>query len=777
MSHVFLAEELALGRRVVVKVLPAHFAGSVSIERFRREISVAARLQHPHIVPLLAAGEIEGLPYYTMPYIEGQSLRARLARGELPIAETISLLRDVARGLEYAHAKGVAHRDIKPDNVLIAGTSAMITDFGVAKAISEATEHTGLTSSGIAVGTPAYMAPEQAAADPATDYRADIYAFGTMAYEMLAGHAPFAGRSTQAMLAAHMTQTPPDITTLRAATPPALAALVTHCLEKRAADRPQSAGEIASALDQISTTGSQWTSRQSSPTTRPRWIPATLVTAGLAAVAILIALAIRRPSAATSESDAIRSIAVLPFENATRDSALDYLEDGISDHVRDALNAVPGLTVKARGSSRRLLGREPREIGTKLGVGAILQGTVSGSRSRLHVTAELVRAADENALWSSTFDGPLSEVSGVQDTLTRAVAGILHVGAYANSAVAGKRGSRGTSDVEAYNLFLRGRYANDRLQFARAVELLRAAVTRDPGFARAHAYLAMSYANLPASGLSSVDSLTRLAQASVDRALALDSTVAEAYVAASFIQLNEGRFADGARTIQKAVALDPNNADIRAPFALNLAQIGRVQEGLAQARQAAVEDPLSSSALGILGYLLESSGDYAAALTQMKAAIDVEPNNALSHRGLGFLYAFNSRPDSAIAELERAFKLDSMSWGARSNLVFGYAAARRWQDAARQRDISARDTAGNSPHWSQLMAALAFGDYRAAMSALERGIANKEPLFGIISIPCDPLFNPLKSDPRFASLIQRLEARACAPSIKWPIGPPPKPAV
>src|SRR5206468_2638806 len=184
MSRVFVAEEVAFGRRIVVKLLPGELAGSLSIARFRREISMAAQLQHPHIVPLLSAGEMDGLPYYTMPLVEGESLRARLARGELTIAETISILRDVARALEYAHAKGIAHRDIKPDNVLLAGSSAVITDFGVAKAISDATSTTALTSVGIALGTPAYMAPEQAAGDPSTDTRADIYALGVMAYEM-----------------------------------------------------------------------------------------------------------------------------------------------------------------------------------------------------------------------------------------------------------------------------------------------------------------------------------------------------------------------------------------------------------------------------------------------------------------------------------------------------------------------------------------------------------------------------------------------------------------
>jgi serine/threonine-protein kinase len=195
MSHVFVAEDLALGRRVVAKLLPAELSGSVSVARFRREISIAARLQHPHIVPLLSVGEMDGLPYYMMPFVDGESLRARLARGELPIADVITILRDVARALEYAHGKGIAHRDIKPDNVLLVGNSAVITDFGVAKAITDAAEGTGLTSIGIALGTPAYMAPEQAAGDPSTDARADIYALGVMAYEMLAGHAPFAGRS------------------------------------------------------------------------------------------------------------------------------------------------------------------------------------------------------------------------------------------------------------------------------------------------------------------------------------------------------------------------------------------------------------------------------------------------------------------------------------------------------------------------------------------------------------------------------------------------------
>ncbi|MEO7455254.1 MAG: protein kinase [Gemmatimonadaceae bacterium] len=261
MSRVFVATETALGRSVVVKVLPPELTGGVNIDRFRREILLAAKLQHPHIVPVLAAGEMNGIPYYTMPFVEGRSLRARLEEGgALPIGEATSILRDVAKALAYAHERGVVHRDIKPDNVLVTGGAAVVTDFGIAKAISEAKlkgPGETLTQIGTSLGTPAYMAPEQAAADPSTDHRADMYAFGCMAFELLAGRPPFVGKSPQKLLAAQMGQAPETITSLRADTPPALAAMVMRCLEKDADDRPQRAADLLSALDSASTSDQQ----------------------------------------------------------------------------------------------------------------------------------------------------------------------------------------------------------------------------------------------------------------------------------------------------------------------------------------------------------------------------------------------------------------------------------------------------------------------------------------------------------------------------------------
>lgn len=302
MSRVFLARDATLDRAIVIKLLPEDAASSVSAERFKREIAVAARLQHPHIVPLLSAGEVRGLPFFTMPFIEGESLRERLTReGELPIDEAVQILKEVARALAYAHEHGIVHRDIKPDNVLISGGASMVTDFGVAKAVSASasTASTGLTQLGIALGTPAYMAPEQAAGDGTIDHRADLYALGCMAYEILTGQPPFTGRSTQSLLAAHVTELPEPVQKRRASVPPALVAIVMHCLEKRPADRPKNAAEVLRALDAVVVTPpttnayTATDTRLSTPTATGTWLRNPRSIALLAVVALAAVLGAR----------------------------------------------------------------------------------------------------------------------------------------------------------------------------------------------------------------------------------------------------------------------------------------------------------------------------------------------------------------------------------------------------------------------------------------------------------------------------------------------------
>src|SRR4051812_29000500 len=319
MSRVFVAEEASLGRKVVIKVLPPEMAAYVSTERFKREIALAAQLQQANIVPLLSAGDADGLPYYTMPYVDGESLRARLSReGEMPVGEAVGILKEVARALAYAHQRGVVHRDIKPDNILLSGGSAMVTDFGVAKAVyaartlspeqaESANNPEALTSLGMAIGTPAYMAPEQALADPQTDHRADLYAFGVMAYEMLTGHPPFQGRSTQALFAAHTIEKPESLAKRRPNVPAPLAALVMRCLEKRPADRPRSANEIVQALDGIITpTDPHRIAVGQAGSASRRW-------GAVVALITVVAIGAVVRFVTSSRAPADKSIAVLPF--------------------------------------------------------------------------------------------------------------------------------------------------------------------------------------------------------------------------------------------------------------------------------------------------------------------------------------------------------------------------------------------------------------------------------------------------------------------------------
>lgn len=390
MSRVFLAEETALGRKVVVKVLPPEMAESLSAERFKREISLAARLQHPHIVPLLSAGDASGLPWFSMPFVDGESLRARLLReGELPVADAVRVLREIASALAYAHGRGIVHRDIKPENVLVSEGAVMVTDFGVAKALNAATDGNDgtLTSLGIALGTPAYMAPEQAAADPRTDHRADLYAWGILAYELLAGQTPFAGQTPQAMLAAHVNRTPEPVERSRPAIPPALAQLVMRSLEKHPADRPQSAAEVVAALNAISTPGG---TAPHSPAAVSVEVPVTAATsvarrrrspwAVSFAVGVLLAVTLGgvwmwRLNAAPALSG--RRVGVLPFQNLTGSAEFDHVGRIAADWLTqsmaqvDSLDVVSSIAVSmalgdAKGSDPELMRR--LVAGTRVGL-------------------------------------------------------------------------------------------------------------------------------------------------------------------------------------------------------------------------------------------------------------------------------------------------------------------------------------------------------------------------------------------------------------------------
>jgi serine/threonine-protein kinase len=465
MSRVFVATERALDRPVVLKVLPPELAQAVSIERFHQEIRLAARLQHPHIVALLSAGDADGLLYYTMPFIEGESLRVRLARaGELPVRDALRVLRDVAAALAYAHEHGVVHRDIKPDNVLLSDGEALVTDFGVAKALSASATGgaSGLTSLGVALGTPAYMAPEQAAADPHVDHRADVYAFGCLAYEVLTGEAPFTGRSAAALLAAHMAETPEPVERRRPQLPAALAALVMRCLEKRPADRPQASGEILQALEAISTPsgGTEPTKvvRSSTPGGREKrrrpllWAGAAVLAVGAAATAAVYA----RRGPASTILDA-NLVAIAPFD--ALGPGLDIWREGFVDLLSRGLDgAGPLRTVSPTVVIRRWSGRSDpasaTELGRLTGAGLAVYGTLVGAGpDSVRISASILDVNGGQPIGEVQLRGDARHMDALSDSLT--VALLRELGS-TRPIAATRSGRFGASSLPALKAFLTG---------------------------------------------------------------------------------------------------------------------------------------------------------------------------------------------------------------------------------------------------------------------------------------------------------------------------------
>ncbi|HEV7389607.1 MAG TPA: serine/threonine-protein kinase, partial [Gemmatimonadaceae bacterium] len=439
MALVFMGEDHDLDRKVVIKILPPELAATVSAERFRREILTVARLQHPHIVPILKAGEIDGLPYFVMPYVDGESIDVRLRRTRtFGVRETIGIMKDAARALAFAHERGVVHRDIKPGNILLASGSATVTDFGVAKALSSARRSgekgngNGLTNTGMSLGTILYMAPEQAAGDPDIDGRADIYSLGITAYEMLAGSAPFANLGPREMLTARLTLPPPPLSTIRKDVPIGLEKLIAKCLAIDPADRPQSAATLVEALEDPETLSGSFASsaKMAHHGRRARkaligglaLIGAIVVSAGIyAKVHAGGVSAMAEATGATHKPPDLGVVAVLPFVSLGADSANAYLATGVTNAVAGKLMRTPGLRVLAPGLPRSVRRRSDTTITASLDAHLVLEGTVERVGDRLRVTARLSSTADDVMQWADVFDRDVKDIFSVEDEIADAI--------------------------------------------------------------------------------------------------------------------------------------------------------------------------------------------------------------------------------------------------------------------------------------------------------------------------------------------------------------------
>ena len=425
MATVYLARDVKHDRQVAIKVLRPDLAAALGPDRFPREIRIVAQLQHPHILPLHDSGESQGFLYYVMPYVDGESLRTRIDReGQLPIADAIRILREVADALASAHSRGIMHRDIKPDNVMLSGRHAMVMDFGVARAVSAAGGNT-LTTVGIAVGTPAYMSPEQATGEEHVDHRSDIYSLGVLAFELLTGRAPFTGKTAQSILSAHVLEQPPELTSLRASVPGALAQLVHRCLQKNPADRWQSAEEILHELEAMGTPSGGVTPTTTRPISavRPAAARSALPLMVVAAVLVLLAAAIGGWFMLRGgNAPGIDRIAVLPITDISGSDA--QFVEAMHDQLITALGQTAGISASPRSATvaYRTAPKPMGEVAQELGVGAVLEGTVFRTGNRMRINVQLVDPRSIRQLWSQSYEIDVQDVLASQDAVVRQIA-------------------------------------------------------------------------------------------------------------------------------------------------------------------------------------------------------------------------------------------------------------------------------------------------------------------------------------------------------------------
>ena len=713
MATVYLAQDRKHDRPVALKVLDPDLATAVGAERFLREIRLTAHLQHPHILPVLDSGASKELLWYVMPYVEGESLRQRLNQKEqLPLDEALEITRQIAAALSYAHGRGVVHRDIKPENILLAGDQAVLGDFGIAQAVSAAGGER-ITESGLAVGTPAYMSPEQASGGQ-LDARSDIYALACVLYEMLAGHPPFLGATAQEVMARHVTEPPPPLRTIRPDLPAAAEQVITRALAKVPARRFQTASEFARALQ----------------TPDP-------ATAG-----------------AGGSPDA--SVAVLPFLNLSGDPENDLFADGMTEEIISALAQLKKLRVAARTSSFSFKGKQVdlRVIGERLNVRTVLEGSVRRAGNRLRITVQLVNVADGYHLWSEKYDRELKDIFAVQEEIARSIAERLKVTFEGEQPLV----KAGTESIEAYQLYVEGRtlYYQRGQQLRRSLECFRGAVERDPDYAVAWASLADAHNMAAFYGVAAPEVSLPQAKAAAERAVALDPSLAEAHSALALVRLYQGDYAQSELEFLRSLELNPAGVQARIFYGMFylLWGTGRLEEGISQIRRAVDDDPLSSYARCLLAAAYMALQNPDAALESANAGLELDPNSFVA-RIVAVTALWQDGDFAKSTEIGEAWLVTSGRhiWAV-ATLAVIYAEWGRIADAeALYRELEWRAKREYVHPAMLACAALAF-DREAAARYLEEGYARRDPV--MIVTRRWPLWARLWQQPGFNEIAQRM---------------------
>jgi len=744
MAVVYLALDARHDRRVALKVLRPEIAAALGAERFLREIRIAAGLSHPNILPLYDSGEAGGILYYVMPYVEGESLRDRLNReAPMPLAEALAIATETADALGHAHAHDVVHRDVKPENILLSGGHALVADFGIARAINAAGGDQ-LTETGIAIGTPAYMSPEQATAQRAVDGRADVYALGCVLYEMLAGEPPFSGPSAQAVLARHALDPVPPLRTVRPELPPRLERAVLKALAKTPADRFATAAALREAL----------LSAERSPG-RPRaWIAGLAL--GLALVGAGAAYFALRPRAAGAPP---RSVAVLPFQNLSPDPSDEYFSTGMSEELTTALGKVEGLRVAAPTSAGafRNTAATARQIGKTLGVATLLQGTVRRAGGRLRVSAHLINADSGYDLWSDEYERDVRDVFAVQDEITRAIVGALRVklAAPAGASLAHQT----TANPEAHDLYLHGRFFYEKRSedgLRTALGYFRQAIEKDSGYALAYSGLADTYSFLSAFGFATPREMFPKAKIAALRALQLDSMLPEAHTSLGFIALfYDWDWPAADRELRRALTLDSTYTPALLYHGWYNVAVGRMDAAISDLERAQSLDPLSLILNTRLATMLHWAKRYDDAVAQLRRTLALDSSYDLAHAQLARAYVQLHRCGDATAEVRGRSGVFAPYY---EGSIVGYAAAvcgqpdeaRRILDAMLAR---ARRGVYVSPEAIAIVYA-GLGDREQAFAWLDRSLADRT--WSMYLLRVEPMLDSLRGDTRFTRLIQQV---------------------
>ena len=722
MAMVFRALDRRHDRPVAIKVVqPGLLTAQESADRFLREIRFAAQLTHPHIMPLFDSGEVSGvappLLYYVMPYLEGETLRQRLAREpRLPIDQALRIARALAGALDHAHRRQILHRDIKPENILLHDGEPLLSDFGVARGLCKVCEAEAVTEPGIAVGTPAYMSPEQASGDPALDPRSDQYSLARVIYEMLAGQPPFAGSGPRATMARQAVELAPPVRGLRPDTPVALEQALCRALSKSPDERFPSMAEFMSAMD-------------GPPGTVPP---------------------VRAPAIG-------RSIAVLPFVNASPDPEFEYFSDGMTDEVISALANVSGLRVASRTSVFAFKGRreDVRSLGAQLGVSSILEGTVRRAGSRLRITAQLTDVADGRILWSERYERDDRDVFAIQDDLSRAIVDRLRADMV--QPIGELHPRRYTENLRAYDLYLKGRFAwNQRTDgsVTEAIRLFEAAIAEDPRYALAYTGLADAHALHLDYRVGPVEAGMRRAREHALRAIELDESLAEAHSSLGWVAfIHDWDWPLAGREFRRAIELNPRYATARQWHAWYLAAMGRLSEGLAEAHRAAELDPASVPIRRGLGWLYCFAREPESGVAVLRQAVVMNPESPETRIILGIAHDQAGQFDEAERALRDALEMAPADTHAMVSLARVLVRAGRREEALRLAgELRALERSRYVSPSDLAKLAIGLGEVDAAFAALDRARAERRGW--LVYLKVGPLFDPIRRDPRFGALLR-----------------------